>query len=550
MICRFLLAIWITVCTVQATAQFIPGKEVPRPKLVVGIVVDQMRWDYLYRFYNRYTEDGFKRLLREGFTCENTYINYLPTVTAIGHSSVYTGSVPAIHGIAGNSFIMQESGKTMYCTEDNSVETVGAPGKAGQMSPKNLLSSTITDELKLATNFQAKVIGVALKDRGSILPAGHFANAAYWLDEKTGNWITSTYYMKQLPGWVEQFNEKKLAEKYLKNDWHTLYPLSTYRQSLPDNNNYEGAFTGSTVSFPIQTSSLISTLGPGLVKTTPFGNTLTMEMAKAAIKNEKLGMNPAGVTDFLAVSFSSIDAIGHQFAVNSPKVEDALLRLDQDLGDFLKYLDQNIGKGRYTVFLTADHGAAHNPQFYLDEKGNGGYFKSDSVKSVLNQVLQKQFNEHNLVISLSNYQVHLNNRLIKEKGLDEQAIRKIIVQSLKGVDGIAFVTDMETAADAAIPGLIRERVVNGYNHKRSGIIQFILEPQIFAGRPGATGTSHGNWNPYDSRIPLIWMGWGIKTGSSARSYNMTDIAPTIAALLRIQEPNGNIGQPITEILKN
>ena len=193
-----------------------------RPKLVVGLMVDQMRWDYLYRFADRYGDDGFKRLLNEGFSCENTLLNYIPTLTAIGHSSVYTGSVPAIHGIAGNDWIIQATGQPMYCTQDDNVQGVGTQEKEGQQSPRNLLASTITDQLKLATNFQSKVIGISLKDRGGILPAGHFADAAYWFERKSGNWISSTFYMEKLPHWVETFNKQKLADKYLKQDWNTL----------------------------------------------------------------------------------------------------------------------------------------------------------------------------------------------------------------------------------------------------------------------------------------------------------------------------------------
>src|SRR5690606_8649606 len=201
-------------------------QHIERPKLVVGLMVDQMRWDYLYRFYERYGEGGFKRLLGEGFSCENTYIPYVPTYTAIGHSTPYTGSVPAIHGIAGNDFILQYSGANMYCTQDDEAIGVRTDSKEGKMSPKNLLVSTITDELKLATNFRSKVIGIAIKDRGAILPAGHFADAAYWFESKTGNFITSNFYMDKLPEWVEKFNNRKLAEQYLKTDWTTLYPLS------------------------------------------------------------------------------------------------------------------------------------------------------------------------------------------------------------------------------------------------------------------------------------------------------------------------------------
>lgn len=542
-LCTFLIAVGSLTLYGQATAP----RALPRPKLVVGLVVDQMRWDYLYRYFPRYGETGFKRLLREGFSCENTYINYVPTVTAIGHSTVYTGSVPAIHGIAGNNFIMQESGYNMYCTEDTTVSTVGADGNGGKMSPKNLLSSTVTDELRLSTNFQSKVIGISLKDRGAILPAGHFANAAYWMDDASGKWISSTYYMKALPQWVTDFNNRGLVAHYLKGDWHPLYPIGTYTQSLPDTNPYESKFRGmDTTRFPVSTSKLVLQNGPVLIKTTPFGNTLTLELAKEAIKQEKLGQNKQGVTDFLAVSLSSTDYIGHHFAVNSAKVEDAMLRLDRDLGLFLHYLDQQVGNGQYTVFLTADHGGAHNAQYFRDLRGNGGYVNTTTLRSELNQMLKQAFGEANLVISLTNYQVHLNHSLIRSKNLDEARLRRLIIQQLKRVDGVAFVTDMETAAEAAIPSLLRERIVNGYHMKRSGVIQFILEPQHFTSR-GLTGTSHSAWNPYDAHIPLLWMGWGIRQGKSNEVYNMTDIAPTVAALLHIQEPNGNIGRPMKEV---
>src|SRR6201996_7538512 len=294
--------------TVPATATNI----LPRPKLVVGIVVDQMRWDYLYRFYERYQDNGFKRLLNEGFSCENTQVDYIPTFTAPGHTCIYTGSVPALHGIAGNDFIVQATGKSMYCTDDSTVTSVGATSIAGKMSPRNLLTTTVTDELRLATNFKSKVIGIALKDRGGILPAGHTANAAYWFDDKSGNWITSTYYMQELPQWVKDFNDQKLPETYLKTDWTPAYPIDSYVQSTPDiSPRYEGKFKGTdTPSLPVKTSGLYKN-NLGLIRSTPFGNTLTLDMAIAAINGEKLGQGDQ--TDFLAVSFSSTDYVGHQF---------------------------------------------------------------------------------------------------------------------------------------------------------------------------------------------------------------------------------------------
>lgn len=503
----------------------------------------------MYRYYDRYQSNGFKRMLNEGFSCENTYINYVPTVTAIGHATIYTGTVPAIHGIAGNDFIVQATGKRMYCTEDTTVKTVGSPSRAGEMSPRNMLASTITDELKLATNFRSRVIGVALKDRGSILPAGHAADAAYWFDDATGNWITSTYYMNTLPGWVSQFNEKKLAERYLKQDWNTLYPIKTYVQSSADDNRYEGKFgDATTTTMPVKTSKLYSAKNFGAVRTSPYGNTLTLEFAKAAIENERLGMS--GSTDFLAVSFSTPDYIGHKLGVNAIETEDTYLRLDRDLANLFSYLDKKLGKGSYTVFLSADHGAAHNPNFLIDQKIPAGFWPGGSVQRDLNAHLQQAYKEPGLVSSFSNYQVHLNYRLIGEKGLNEEAIRNDIVGFLAAQPTVAFVADMAKLEAAHLPDELKRRIINGYHPKRSGVITYVLEPGWYSGSPErGTGTSHGSWNSYDARIPLLWMGWGIRKGRSNKAVDMSDIAPTLAALLRIQEPNGTIGKVIEEVIK-
>lgn len=522
----------------------------PKPKLVVGVVVDQMRWDYLYRFQDRYADNGFKRLLDEGFSCENTYINYVPTYTAIGHSSIYTGSVPAIHGIAGNDFIIQSSGESMYCTQDDAVEGVGVKGKVGMQSPKNLLTSTITDQLKLATNFKSKVIGIAMKDRGGILPAGHFADAAYWFDGQSGTWISSTFYMKELPKWVSDFNAAKPTEKYLNQTWNTLYPIETYTLSTADNTVYEGKFKGEEAPvFPRDLEKLKKDNGLDLIKGTPFGNTLTLDLAKAAIENENLGKNPEGVTDFLAVSLSSTDYIGHQFGIDAIEIEDTYLRLDADLASLISYLDEHIGKDEYTLFLSADHGAAHNPRYFKDKKGNAGYFDTKKHKAEINMMLELKFGEKDLVSSLMNYQVHLNNAQIANEKLDESDIREAVVAYMKKIEGVAFVTDMDKTAMASIPARIKERIINGYHIKRSGVIQYILEPQWFSGTENGTGTTHGTWGSYDAHIPLVFMGWGINKGKSNRETHMVDIAPTLAAILKIEEPNGNIGVPIEEVIK-
>jgi predicted AlkP superfamily pyrophosphatase or phosphodiesterase len=523
----------------------VANTSLPRPKLVVGIMVDQMRWDYLYRYYDRYSNGGFKRMLQEGFTCENNYINYVPTITAIGHSTVYTGTVPAIHGITGNDFIIQATGKPMYCTQDTSVQTVGSSTRAGRMSPRNLLTSTITDELKLATNFRSKVIGVALKDRGSILPAGHTANAAYWYDDATGNWITSSYYMNELPNWVKQFNDQKLPEKYLNQDWNTLYDKSTYVQSDPDDSRYEGKFSGMTApTLPVKTSGMYSK-DFGILRTTPYGNTFTLEMAKAAVVNENLGKG--SVTDFLAVSCSSTDAIGHKFGINSIEIEDTYLRLDRDLATFFEFLDSKVGKGNYTVFLTADHGAGNNSNYLKDHNIPAGSWLSGKYQADLNKLLEEKYSVKNLVLSFGNTQVNLNNVAIIENKLNEEDIKKDCISFLKSLPGVAYVIDMNKVQEATVPEVLRSRIINGYNAERCGVIQIVLKPGWQSGY--TTGTGHSAWNPYDAHIPLVWMGWGIKQGKTSKPTHMTDVAPTLAALLRIQVPNGNIGEPITEVLK-
>jgi len=523
--------------------------ELPRPKLVVGIVVDQMRWDYLYRYYDRYSDNGFKRLMNEGFSCENTQVDYIPTFTGPGHTCIYTGSVPAITGIAGNDFIIQATGKSMYCTEDTTAQTVGSTSAAGKMSPRNLLTTTVTDELRLATNFRSKVIGIALKDRGGILPAGHTANAAYWFDDKTGNWITSTYYMTDLPQWVKDFNDQKLAETYLKLDWNPLYPIDTYLQSTADNTKYEGKFKGTdSPTLPVKTSALYKG-NLGLIRSIPYGSTFTLDFAIAAINSEELGQH--SVTDFLAVSLSSPDYIGHQFGINAVETEDTYLHLDRDIASFLTYLDAKVGRGNYTVFLTADHGAAHNTAFLNDHNIPAGVWDDGAALKDLNAFLLDKYKTEGLVLSLANYQVNFNYKTVDYLHLDKDALKKDCIDYLTKQPAIAFAVDMKKAQTSDVPEALRTRIVNGYNAEHSGEIQIILKPAWFTGHgsgdSGPTGTTHGTWNPYDNHIPLVFMGWGIKHGTATRETHMTDIAPTIAALLHIQAPNGSIGVPISEL---
>lgn len=519
--------------------------KISRPKLVVGIVVDQMRWDYLYRYYDRYDpKGGFKRLITQGFSCDNTLIPYIPTITACGHSCIYTGSVPAISGIAGNSWWDYNLGKDVYCTDDSTVKTVGnASVEVGRMSPRNLLVTTIGDELKLATNFRSKVIGIAIKDRGGILPAGHSANAAYWYDGRTGDWISSTYYMTELPDWAKSLNSKKLVDKYFSQDWNTLYPINTYTMSSADDVPWEGKpFGANAKGFPYNLKQFVGK-NYGLLPVTPYGNNLTVEMAKAAVLGEKLGAD--GETDLLAVSFSSPDYIGHTFGPNSVEAEDGFLRLDKALGELFNFLDEKVGKGEWLAFLSADHGAAHAPGFLKDHKIPAAIIDPSKMEREINDGLKERFGVDKLImIEINNYQIYLDRNTIRSnKNLNETEIKKWVLNYLAKQPSVSRAVDLEALGDVALNARQKEMIGNGYYPSRSGDILIMFLPQFIEG-VGNTGTTHGAWNPYDDHIPLLWYGWNIKPGKTNRETYMTDIAPTICALLHIQMPSGSIGHVI------
>lgn len=517
-----------------------------RPKLVVGLVVDQMRWDYLYRYYDKFGNDGFKRLLGEGYSLNNVHIPYVPTVTALGHTSIYTGSVPAIHGIAGNDWNDKETGKNVYCTTDENVQPVGTTNtKVGSHSPKNLWSTTITDELRLATNFQGKVIGVSLKDRASILPAGHTPNGAFWFDDSSGNFVTSTWYMKDLPQWIKDFNGQNLPDKLVANGWDTLLPINQYTESSPDNSSWEGLLgSAKTPTFPYSNLAADYQSKKDNIRYTPFGNTLTLKLAEAAVEGEKLGSD--NIVDMLAINLASTDYAGHKFGPNSIEVEDVYLRLDKDLAAFFKYLDSKVGKGNYTVFLSADHGASHAVGFLQEHKITTGFF-GEGMEKDINEKLKAKFGVDKLINAVDNYQVYFDRKLLRDNKLELDAVRDFTISELQKNPTVLYAVSVEKVQESTIPEPIKSRIINGINRQRSGDIQLISHDSMLPSY-SKTGTTHSVWNSYDAHIPLIFMGWGIKQGESNKAYFMTDIAPTISALLHIQFPSGNVGNPIAEVI--
>lgn len=537
-------AAFLSVLTINAQKN--KNSQLERPKLVVGLVVDQMRWDYLYRFYNKYGNDGFKRLLNTGYSLNNVHIPYVPTVTALGHTCIYTGSVPAIHGIAGNDWTDKETGQNVYCTTDESVKPVGTSNaKVGSHSPKNLWSTTVTDELRLATNFQGKVIGVSLKDRASILPAGHTPNGAFWFDDSTGDFITSSWYMNDLPQWVKTFNSQDLPDKLVANGWNTLLPIDQYTESSPDNSSWEGLLgSAKTPTFPYSNLAADYQVKKDNIRYTPFGNTLTLKLAEAAVEGEKLGGDD--VVDMLAINLASTDYAGHKFGPNSIEVEDVYLRLDKDLAQFFNYLDSKVGKGQYTVFLSADHGGAHSVGFLQEHKITTGFF-GDGMDKNVNLKLKEKFGVDKLINAVDNYQIYFDRKLLKENNIKLEDVVDFTVKEIESDPSDLYAVPVNKVSESSIPEPIKQRIINGINRQRSGDIQLISHDSMLPPY-SKTGTTHSVWNSYDSHIPLIFMGWGIQHGESNKAYFMTDIAPTVSSLLKIQFPSGNVGNPITEVI--
>lgn len=519
-----------------------------RPKLVVGLMIDQMRWDYLYRYSNMYGADGFKRLLREGFSAENAMIPYAPTVTGAGHTCLYTGSVPAIHGIVANDWVERETGMRMYCATDTSVRPVGSASLwEGQMSPRNMLSNSVADELRLATNFRSKVIGIALKDRGGIFPAGHSANAAYWFDDKTGQWITSTYYMNELPAWVQRYNDRRIPDSLMKNDWNLLYDKGKYIQSTEDDMPWERLLeSDKSRSFPHRYQSVVGSKRYDPFRSSPYGTTYTFDFAREIINKEKMGQGTE--TDMLCVSVSSTDYVGHRFGPNSLEVEDMYLRLDKEIASFLNYLDKTLGKNNYLLFLSADHGAPNSAGFLKSNKYlNAGTLSSDAIRKNMNRHCMEKFGDSMLVKRIFDFQAYLDNKRIDSLKLDAKEVKKVLIAYLKKQPEIWNAFDEEDMATTILPPVVKEKLMNSYYFRRSGDIQYFYKPQYIEG--GADGTEHGAWYTYDSHIPSVFFGWGVKPGKTNRETYMTDIAPTIAAMLKIQMPSGCVGKVVTEAIK-
>ena len=524
------------------------GSDLDKPKLVVSIVVDQMRFDNLDKYKESYSNNGFNRLIREGFNLKNNHFNYVPTVTGPGHSSISTGSTPKTHGIVGNNWFNKKTQKDVYCTTDLNYENLGGNAYSAKMSPNNLLVNTLGDLNRIENDMNSKTISIAIKDRGSILMGGRKANAAYWFYGKDkGEWVSSKYYMEELPEWVDNFNNSDIVSTYIR-EWNTLYDINSYKESRSDDNNFEKSFKGDpSVTFPYDLNKL-KHLNDGydMLKETPFGNNLTTDFAIEAISNEKLGKDQ--FTDVLTISYSSTDYIGHNFGVDAKETQDAYLRLDLEIERLLYFLDSYVGENEYTLFLTADHGASKIPA-YLNSIGiKSQNIEEGTVKNILKDVLFKSYGSNQLISKVMNSQIYLNNEIINSLNLSFNSIEKTIINTLNLLEYIDKVYASEDIINGNFDSGYDLLIQNGYNVLRSGDIIFKLKENVI--NYGNKGTTHGSGYTYDTHVPLIFFGKKIVQGESNVKTKITDIAPTIAKLLGLKQMSDSTGEVLGFVIKD
>ena len=527
------------------------------PKLIVGITIDQMRADYLYRFSDHFCDGGFARVIDGGFSCNDHHFGYAPTFTGPGHASIFTGTTPAIHGIVANDWYDRDLLTTVYCASDAAATGVGVEGidlesglygNAGMMSPVRMISNTIGDELKLATGLNAKVIGVSLKDRGAILPAGHSADGAFWFyGKEKGHFISSTYYVEELPQWAIDFNFSGAADNLIDLGWDMLLPSEEYSTCTPDNNPFEGAFKGElSPVFPYDLGKLKEANGGfNILKGTPGGNTILIDFALAAIDGEDLGGDE--YCDLLAVSFSATDYVGHRCGPHAIETMDMYLRLDLELERFFNALDDKVGKGNWTVFITSDHGAATVPSYGESTGAPSGYWTSGNMRDKIDNSLDERFGKRNWISNVSNNQIFINEKSCIDADVSLMEVAKIVSRLALEEDAILMsITEDELASRAAVDP-IAARLFDGHQPGISGDVVFVLKPGWLS--YGRTGTTHGSPFVYDTHVPCLFYGAGVNNGSTYKTTLIRDIAPTISAILKIPYPNGTTGSPISDVIK-
>jgi predicted AlkP superfamily pyrophosphatase or phosphodiesterase len=494
--------------------------------------------DYLARFQNRFSETGFKRLLSSGFYFKNSWYEYAPTVTAAGHTCIYTGSYPRYNGIIANDWYDREKNQIVYCADDKSVTSVGVETVKEKFSSKNMLVSTVTDEL-IKADKTSRVISISLKDRGAIFAGGHLGKS-YWFENISGKFITTSYYMASLPQWITNFNNRNLNDYYLNQTWNTLYPIETYTESTADNVPWEGLFKGiNEPVFPYDLSSLKKE-NPTVLEYTPYGNSILKDFALTTLENEKLGKGSA--TDFFCISFSSPDIIGHRFGSNSIEEEDTYLRLDKDLSDIFDYIDKHVGFENTLIFLTSDHAVMPVPGYLQSIGAQTGVLFTKNLQDSLEIFLSHKYGNEDWIIWIQNLQIYLNGKAVKEKNIPLENIQSDICEYLKNYEGVKESYTGHGIEKGIYNSANARLITNGFVKEKSGDVIMVLDSNWIWNLK--RGTTHGSVYKYDRNVPLIWCGWKIKHGESDEYNSQCDIAPTVSEILNIPAPNKSLGKSL------
>jgi len=545
---KFLIFIILVSLSLSVFSQ---EKKAPdKPKLIVGIVIDQMRYDYIYRYWDKFGENGFKKLVNTGSFCKNTNYNYLLNHSSSAYATIATGTTPSNHGIISDSWYLRLKNTNQYCVNSEKEKLVGTDSEGVGKSPEHLISPTWSDELKFSNFKMSKVISISLKDYGAILSGGFLANVAYWFDNKTGNWITSTYYDETQKTWVQDFNDKKFPDVYIGRKWDTFLPMKDYFASIYDDYPYEKGFYGQH-TFPYDLSEIKQKKGDySILKQTPYGNTYVKDFALFALVKENMGKDQ--YTDFLSISFSACGNISDIFGIRSVEVEDAYIRLDKDIEHLINSLEDIVGKENVLIYLTADRGSGDIPEMLEGMKMKSNYFDIQSSMVVLSSYLRILYGNKDWIETYYDGQIYLNRELIEDSKYSLSDFQKTTANFFVQFTGVSNAIAMSLIQEGDFKGDIMSKAKNSYNQKRSGDIFINLSPG-WAMKPekNRRNSLSARTSAYteNTHVPLIWYGWKIPQKNIFRATTPADIATTISFFLNINSSSMNTGEPIEEIIK-
>ncbi|MFC2090939.1 alkaline phosphatase family protein [Bacteroidota bacterium] len=541
---QFLHILVLLICVSSVQAQRIPAE---KPKLIVGITISGMRYDYLSAYWDKYGDDGFKQMMFLGANCKNARYDQQITESAVGYATIATGARPGAHGIVADYWYDRIEGEIKYSIEDLRYRAISGTDENGHSSPAQMMSRTLSDELRITSQFQSKVFGIAMDPLASVLQSGHTTNAAFWLDPARGFWTTSTYYLDSLPDYVNEFNSKNYKDIYREKTWNTYYPIEEYTESLPDSNAYESGFNGKYM-FPYD----MTRMGEKKKKDdyssllyTPYGNTYTKDFAINTIVSEELGQR--NVTDWINISFNAGKYLSNNFTTWSVEVEDLYIRLDQDLAHLLSFLDDHVGLENTLIYLTADNAIADDPRYLEEHRIPSGFFNYISSISLLKSYLNAIYGQGNWVNLYYANQIYLNRKLIEDSRLSLNEVQDRVANFMIQFTGISNALPAYVLQRNNFTEGIFKRIQNSYNQKRSGDVIIYLTPG-WVEKGSRFRESLSDFH-YDAHVPLLFYGWKINRVTVPDIVSPLDIAPTIAYFLEISGPENASGKVITGLVR-